>query len=57
MKDLAKKGIGIIFISHRLDEVFSVADRILVLKDGESVGTRNARDITRTVSSRWSGAR
>lgn len=47
VKDLAKKGIGIIFISHRLDEVFSVADRILVLKDGESVGTRNARDITR----------
>jgi rhamnose transport system ATP-binding protein len=30
---------GIVYISHRLDEVFAVADRITVLRDGESVGT------------------
>ena len=41
------RGIAIIFISHRLDEVFMVADRITVMKDGEVVGTRLAADITR----------
>lgn len=39
MRDLKKKGIGIVFISHRLDEVFEVADRVTVLRDGRKVGT------------------
>jgi len=34
----------ILYISHRLDEVFEVADRITVLKDGELIGTINAKD-------------
>ena len=44
---LRGEGVGIIYISHRLEEVFEVADRITVLRDGETVGTRNAADIDR----------
>ena len=38
MKSLAAEGIGILFITHRLDEVLAVADDITVLRDGEVVG-------------------
>ncbi len=44
MKKLAAKGIGIIFISHRLDEIIDVADRVTVLRDGEHVITKNVKD-------------
>ncbi len=37
--DLRRKGVAAIYVSHRLDEVFAVADRITVLRDGRSVGT------------------
>jgi ribose transport system ATP-binding protein len=36
---LRTKGVGVVYISHRLDEVFRIADRMTVLKDGEKVGT------------------
>ncbi len=39
VKDLRKQGVGIIYISHRLEEIFAIADRVTVLRDGESVGT------------------
>ena len=39
MKNIAKSGIAIIFITHRLDEVMKVADNITVLRDGEMVKT------------------
>ncbi len=42
---LRAQGCGIIYISHRLGEIFSIADRITVLRDGETIGTRNARDV------------
>lgn len=38
MKKLAARGIAILFITHRLDEVLAVADNITVLRDGEKVG-------------------
>jgi rhamnose transport system ATP-binding protein len=38
---------GIVYISHKLDEVFAVADRITVLRDGESIATRCREDIDR----------
>jgi len=40
-------GAGVIYISHRLEEIFAIADRITVLRDGESVGTFPVRDVTR----------
>lgn len=43
---LKQKGLAIIFISHRLVEVFQVADKITVLKDGEFVGTVGTSDVT-----------
>lgn len=46
IKDLAAKGIGIIFISHRLDEIIEVSDRVTILRDGEWVATRDTKDIT-----------
>jgi ribose transport system ATP-binding protein len=38
MRRLKKEGISIIFITHRLEEVFSIAERIVVLRDGQRVG-------------------
>ena len=39
VKDLRASGVGVIYISHRLEEIFQLADRVTVLRDGESVGT------------------
>jgi rhamnose transport system ATP-binding protein len=39
VRELRAQGVGIIYISHRLEEIFAVADRVTVLRDGESVGT------------------
>src|SRR4051794_1618860 len=39
LDDLRRKGVAAIYVNHRLDEVFAVADRITVLRDGRSVGT------------------
>ena len=38
---LKQKGVGIIYISHRLDEISRVGDRVTVLRDGQFVGTKN----------------
>jgi rhamnose transport system ATP-binding protein len=45
VRDLRKNGVGVIYISHRLEEVFTVADRVTVLRDGESVGTNKIEDL------------
>src|SRR5437660_3848927 len=45
LRDLRGKGVGAIYISHRLEEIFSIADRVTVLRDGESVGTNQVDDI------------
>ena len=48
IRDLKQKGISIIYISHRLEEIFEICDRIMVLRDGEYVGSRPADALTRT---------
>ncbi|MBI5669548.1 MAG: sugar ABC transporter ATP-binding protein [Chloroflexi bacterium] len=40
VRKLRERGVGIIYISHRLHEVFELADRVTVLRDGQYVGTR-----------------
>jgi rhamnose transport system ATP-binding protein len=39
VRDLRKAGVGVVYISHRLEEIFALADRVTVLRDGQSVGT------------------
>ncbi len=45
VRDLRASGVGIIYISHRLEEIFEIADRVTVLRDGESVGTADVSTI------------
>ena len=47
IQDLKARGVTIIFISHRLEELFAVADRVTVMRDGCYVGTENIADIDR----------
>jgi D-xylose transport system ATP-binding protein len=45
LKDLRTRGVGMIYISHKLDEVFRMSDRITVLRDGRTVGTRPTAEL------------
>jgi ABC-type sugar transport system ATPase subunit len=47
IKTLAQKGKGIIFISHKLDELFEICDNVVVLRDGQYVKTSSTNTITR----------
>jgi ribose transport system ATP-binding protein len=44
----ASEGHGIVYISHRLDELYAVANRVTVLRDGLNVGTRDMAGLSRT---------
>ena len=43
---LKQQGIGIIYISHRLQEVHQIGDRVTVLRDGKFIGTRQVNEVT-----------
>jgi rhamnose transport system ATP-binding protein len=45
IRELRAEGVGTIYISHRLEEIFTIADRVTVLRDGESVGTNKLDQI------------
>jgi ABC-type sugar transport system ATPase subunit len=47
LRELKARGVGMIYISHKLGEVFEMSDRITVLRDGKTVGTSDAKDLTR----------
>lgn len=47
IRTLREQGLGIIYISHRLEEVFEIADRLTVLRDGKVIGTRSVSETTR----------
>jgi ribose transport system ATP-binding protein len=47
MRDLASKGVGMVHISHRLDEIHRIANRVTVLRDGERVDTKPTSQVTR----------
>ena len=44
LRDLRARGIACIYISHKLDEVFAIADRITVLRDGATIWTKAATE-------------
>jgi len=46
VRDLRQSGVGVVYISHRLEEIFALADRVTVLRDGESVGTNPVDHLT-----------
>lgn len=48
VRKLKEKGVAIIYISHRMEEIFALADRITVMRDGKYVGTEMAADIDQT---------
>src|SRR6267143_1475740 len=45
IRDLRARGVAVIYITHRLEEVFSIADRVTVLRDGQYVSTSAVGDI------------
>src|SRR5712671_5996170 len=45
LNNLRARGVAMIYISHKLDEVFRLSDRISVLRDGRTVGTNAAREL------------
>ncbi len=45
IKRLKADGVGIIYISHRLSELFAISDRVTVLRDGNVIGTRETRKV------------
>lgn len=47
VKKLAAQGIGIVYISHRLEEIFEIADTVTVMRDGETVDSRPIAEMTR----------
>jgi rhamnose transport system ATP-binding protein len=46
VKKLREQGVALLFISHRLEEVFSISQRITILRDGEFIATGSAADFT-----------
>jgi ribose transport system ATP-binding protein len=46
LRSLRSNGVGMIYVSHRLDEIFRIADRVAVLRDGKLVGAKTVKDTT-----------
>lgn len=46
IRPLREQGVGMIYVSHRLDEIFKIADRVAVLRDGQMVGIRDIEHTT-----------
>ena len=46
IRDLKAKGVGIVYISHKMDELKRISDRVTVMRDGEYIGTLNTPEAT-----------
>jgi ribose transport system ATP-binding protein len=53
IRDLKESGHGIVFISHRLEEIYKIADRISVLRDGKYIGTSSADKLPSNKLVKW----
>lgn len=47
IKDLKVKGVAIIYISHKMDEIYEITDRITVLRDGKYITTKNTNELNK----------
>ena len=47
IRTLRSQGVGIIYISHRLEEISAIADRVTILRDGHTIATRNTSEVLR----------
>ena len=47
IRDLKSKGVSIIYISHRMEEIFEICDSVSVFRDGKYITTRNMDDVTK----------
>jgi ABC-type sugar transport system ATPase subunit len=47
LKELKRRSIGMVYVSHRLDEIMAIADRVTVLRDGSHVSTQNISEVTK----------
>ena len=48
IRSLRDKGVSIVYISHRMEELFEIGDRVTVLRDGRTVGTYDVRDMSKS---------
>ncbi|MGH9426224.1 MAG: sugar ABC transporter ATP-binding protein, partial [Terriglobia bacterium] len=48
IRDLKATGVSIVYISHRMEELFEIGDRVTILRDGKNVGVRNIGDVTKS---------
>jgi len=46
INSLRKKGISIIYISHKMDEILSISDEVTIMRDGQYIGTWDAKELT-----------
>ncbi len=44
--DLKKEGVAIVYISHKMDEILRISDEVTIMRDGQYIGTWNAKDLT-----------
>ncbi|MEG2438861.1 MAG: sugar ABC transporter ATP-binding protein [Lachnospiraceae bacterium] len=47
IRELQKKGVAIVYISHRMEEIYEICDRVSVFRDGTYVGTQELTDVTK----------
>ena len=46
IRRLREAGVGIVYVSHRLEEILTICDRVTVMRDGETIATHEARELT-----------
>jgi ribose transport system ATP-binding protein len=47
VREMTSRGVGVVYVSHRLDEIFALADRVTVMRDGRHVRTSPIGEVTR----------
>ena len=46
IRSLTAQGVGIVYISHKIDEILQISDEVTIMRDGKNVGTWDAKDLT-----------